>query len=274
MNKKIITKVFILLFTTAVTCWAGGCAKSLAVQSKDKISTVEKILGQLNQRTKELKSYQGQIEYRVSQPLFESQTLRRGRLYYRSKGGKSALRINFQTLKQDDEKEQKHVEHYIFDCLWLTHIDYQMKEAKRYQLAEPNGPNEPADAFDLVRRRFPIIGFSRVEDLQKEFEIKLAEAKRGEPNDFIELGLKVKPDSIYKNDYTSIDFWIDKKLHLPAKIVAYSTEEDIYQVKFLKPRVNKKLDKKVFDFKIPEDFGKPEIIPLKKTKVKGAKDGG
>ncbi|GAH84901.1 unnamed protein product, partial [marine sediment metagenome] len=64
--------------------------------------------------------------------------------------------------------------------------------------------------------------------------------------------------------YTHIDFWIDKKLGLPAKIVAASTEQDIYQIKLLKPKVNKKLDKKVFDFKIPRGFGKPEIIPLKK----------
>ena len=32
-----------------------------------------------------------------------------------------------------------------------------------------------------------------------------------------------KDDPVYKDDYTSIDFWIDKKLYLPAKIVAVST---------------------------------------------------
>ena len=150
-----------------------------------------------------------------------------------------------------DEKEQKYVEQYIFDGVWLTHIDYQIKQVKLYQQAEPN---EPVDAFELASQNFPIIGFSKVEDLKKEFEIKLVEQQEGEPENFIQLHLKVKPDSIYKDDYTSIDFWIDKKLNLPARIVAVSTEEDIYQIKFLKAKVNKKLNKKVFELKIPKGF--------------------
>ena len=169
------------------------------------------------------------------------------------------LRINFQTLKQDDEPEQKYIEHYIFDGVWLTHIDYQIKELKRYQQAEPN---EPEDAFDLAGENFPIIGFTKIEDLKKQFEIKLVEQKPDKANDFIQLHLKVKPDSIYKG-WPSIDFWIDKKLHLPAQIVATSTEEDIYEIKLLDARVNEGINEKVFEIKSPEGFG-VEITPLKK----------
>ncbi|MFZ0033982.1 MAG: hypothetical protein WAK60_03200, partial [Sedimentisphaerales bacterium] len=160
-----------------------------------------------------------------------------------------------------DEEEQKYIEQYIFDGVWLTHIDYQIKEVKRYQKAEPN---EPVDAFELVSENFPIIGFSRVEDLKKEFEIGLVEKQGGEAKDFIQLHLKVKAASIYKDDYTSIDFWVDKELYLPAKIVAVSTEEDIYEIKFLKPAVNRKIDKKIFEFEVPEGFN-VEIEALKKN---------
>ena len=269
---KIITKVTFILLAAINTCCAGGCTESLAAQSQEKVKTdpVEVILKQLKQETLELKSYQGQIEYLFSQPIFESQTLRKGVLYYQRSEGKSALRINFETLKQDDEEEQKYIEQYIFDGVWLTHIDYQIKEVKRYQQAEPN---EPVDAFDLARRNFPIIGFSETEDLKKEFEIKLVEQEEGERtpvipakagiHEFIHLHLKVKPDSIYKDDYTSINFWIDKKIGLPAKIAAISTEEDIYEIKFLNAKVNDRIDKKVFEIKIPDGFG-VEIIPLKK----------
>jgi outer membrane lipoprotein-sorting protein len=74
--------------------------------------------------------------------------------------------------------------------------------------------------------------------------------------------LKVNSDSIYKDDYTAIDFWIDKELGLPSKVVAVSTEEDIYEITFLQPKVNGKIDKKVFDFEIPKGFT-IEVIPLK-----------
>jgi len=262
MNKKIVAKVVIFLLCTVNTCLAVGCtANSAGSQLKEgDVNSVDGILRDLSQSTAELKSYQCRIEYKFSQPLLESETLRKGVLYYQRCNGKSALRINFQTLKQDDEEEQKYIEQYIFDGVWLTHIDYQIEQVKRYQKAEPN---EPVDAFDLVSRNFPIIGFSKVEDLRKQFEIKLVEQQGGRAEDFVRLHLKVKADSIYKDDYTSIDFWIDKELGLPAKIVATSTEEDIYEIGLLKPKVNEGIDKKVFEVKIPEGFGM-EIIPLKK----------
>ena len=181
-------------------------------------------------------------------------------MYYAKYEQKSKLRINFQSLKQDDEKEQKYREEFIFDGVWLTHINYQIKQVRMHQLAEAN---KPVDAFELASRNLPIVGFAKIEDLKKQFEIKLVERQGGEQENFIHLNLKVKSDSVYKDDYVSIDFWIDKKLGMPAKITAVSTEEDIYQIKLLKPKVNKKLDKNVFEFKVPKGFGK-EIIPLKK----------
>ena len=278
MDKKFITKVAFILLGTVGTCWAGYCTKNLcAIPEEKQANAVEVVLKQLSRKTKQLKSYQAQVEYQFIQPLFESTTLRKGSLYYARFGKKSKLRINFKTLKQDDEKEQKYREEFIFDGVWLTHINYQIKQVRMHQLAEPN---KPVDAFELASKNLPIVGFAKIENLKKQFEIKLIEqqkertsvipAKAGIHN-FVHLNLKVKPDSIYKDKYTSIDFWIDKKLGLPAKIVAVSTEpadvpsieKDSYQIKLLKPKINKKLDKRVFDFKTPRGFGK-EIKPLKK----------
>jgi outer membrane lipoprotein-sorting protein len=262
MNKRAIANILFVVLPAINCCWASGClASSARHQHKAAdVNSLDAVLKQLTSKTAELKSYQCRIEYLFSQPLFESRTLRTGRLYYQKCEGKSKLRMNFQTLKQDDEDQQKYIEHYIFDGVWLTRIDYQIRQVTKKQLAEPN---QPIDAFELVSENFPIIGFNKIEDLKKQFEIKLIEQKQGEPNDYIHLRLEVRPDSIYKDDYTSIDFWIDKKLYLPAKIIAASTEEDIYQIRFLDAEVNERIDKKVFEFKIPEGF-EEEIIPLKK----------
>jgi outer membrane lipoprotein-sorting protein len=266
MNKKII-KVFFLLLGTMGTCWACASTKHLDIQQSQKdANCVEVILEQLNKKTKELQSYEAQIQYKFSQPLLESQSLRKGMLYYVKKDEKSRLRINFETLKQDEEKQQKYIEQYIFDGIWLTHIDYQIRAVKRYELAEPN---KPMDAFDLVGRNLPIIGFSKVQDLKKEFEIKIAEQQGDNVEDFIHLYLKVKPDSAYEDDYTSIDFWIDKELYLPMKIVATSTEEDIYEIEFLKPKINEKIGRKVFEFKILDGFS----VEIEKLKKKESEQG-
>jgi outer membrane lipoprotein-sorting protein len=252
------------MVTTTNACWAGGCTENSTSCGPERTdaNSVDTVLRNLRERTARLTSYAGRIEYLISQPLFESQSLRKGVLYYQKSDERSKLRINFETLKQDDEQEEKFIQQYVFDGVWLTEIDYQIEQVKRYQQAEPN---EPVDAFELARRNFPIVGFSETEDLKKEFEIKLVEQQGDDAEDFVQLRLKPQPDSTYKDDYTSIDFWIDKKLDLPAKIVATTTEEDICKISFLKPKVNERINKKVFDFKIPKGFGE-EIIPLKKSK--------
>jgi outer membrane lipoprotein-sorting protein len=257
----------LILILMADLCLAGGCVKlpqSCQPENKADINSVDGILEQLHKQTQKLNSYQCRIEYLASQPLFESQTLRTGILYYLKSGGKSRFRINFDMLKQDQEKEQKYLEQWIFDGRQLTHIDYQIKEVKRYQVAEENEPNRPTDAFEMISQHFPLIGFTKTEDLKREFDIERIEQKAGEANDFVGLHLKVKSGSIYKDDYTVIDFWIDKKLMLPSKIIAASTEDVIKQIQLLQPRVNGKIDEKVFEFRIPEGFGVPEIVPLKK----------
>jgi hypothetical protein len=262
MNKQIITKIVFILLGTAGICWAGCSVKTTCVEPNDKpANPVDVVLTQLSRKTIQLKSYQAQVEYNIIQPDFNSTTLRKGVLYYEKLGRKSKLRADFKTLKQDEEKEQKYREEFIFDGVWLTRINYQIKQVSMHQMAEPN---KPVDAFVLASRNLPIVGFAKIEDLKKQFEIRLVEQKGGEEGNFIHLHLKVKPDSTYKDNYTSVDFWIDKKLGLPAKLTAVSTEEDIiYQIQLLKPKVNKKLDKNIFDVEIPKGFGK-EIIPLKK----------
>ncbi|MHC4618714.1 MAG: LolA family protein [Planctomycetota bacterium] len=268
MDKMAIATMVLLLSGFVAVCQAGCCAKSspLACRKTVPPDAVENALQELTQKTERLESYQARIEHLVKQPLapeIESTTLRKGTLYYQRFGRKSRLRINFETLKQDDEKEQKYVEQFVFDGVWLSKIDYQLEQVTRKQLARPN---EPVDALELARRTFPIVGFSRIEELKKEFEIKLVEQEKTGRQALVQLHLKVKPNSVYKDDYTTIDFWIDENSGLPARIAAVTTEEDIYEIILLKPRVNKRIDKKVFALKIPKGFTIDEI-PLKEEEA-------
>ncbi len=259
--------MIVVIVGIAGMCGLASCAEAIPVKlttdanidSMDSTSSprVDNILRDLHNATAGLKSYQCKIEYLFSQPVLESKSLWTGSLYYARFGGGSKLRIRFDTLSQDDGPKQQYVEHYIFDGEFLTHIDYQIKQVQKRQLAEAN---EPIDAFELVKRNFPIIGFSKSDDLKKEFDINLI----GEPNDQIHLHLKVKPDSQYKDDYKSVEIWIDKVLGLPIRILAVSTQGDIYEIRLLEALINNRIDETVFEFTIPAGFGKPEIIPLKK----------
>jgi outer membrane lipoprotein-sorting protein len=286
MNCKIIMEFTFIVLWAAGVCRAGGCAEASKKQQQEspKDDPVNIVLEKLNKRTSDLQSYQSQIEYKYLQPLLESESLWKGVFYYARSGGKSSLSIHFTTLKQDDEKEQENIEQYIvldganlplsdgeLEGIWLAHLDHQVKEVKYYQLAEPNDPNGSTDVFELAGKKLPMLGFSKIEDLKKQFEIQLVEQKEADLENSIQVHLKVKPNSIYKDDYISMDFWIDEKLGLPAKIIAVKSEPeppygDIEEIKFINPKVNKGIDKKVFDLKIPKGFGEPEILPLGQRK--------
>jgi len=172
-------------------------------------------------------------------------------LYYQKEKDKSLLRINFRTLKEDNDPQKEYRDEYIFDGRWLTRIDYQVKQVKRDEQA---GEGEQIDAFELVRRSFPIIGFDKVEELEEQFDIAFVEQKSTKAGDFAKLNLKPKADSEYADDYVSIDMVIDTELYLPSKIKAENTEQDIYTLEFSRPVINKKIDKTVFEYKIPKGF--------------------
>ena len=291
MNTKIIIKSAVILLSAVsaclpsegkVACKCPNCSNTKQ-PAEEKTNGADTVLKQLNQKTSELMSIQALIEYKFIQPLFETEKLQKGVFYYARIGNSSKLRLNFQTRTIDDEEEEKYVEEYIvldgaclshpgqrFEGMWAVQIDYEMEAIKYIQLADTQDPNKPIDVFDLINKNFPMVGFSRIEDIKKEFEITLVEQKKSGPEDFIQVHLKVKPNSIYKDDYVYIDFWIDKKLGLPTKIVTVSTEpatepaerKDVFEIKFLKPKFNIKIDKKVFDFKIPAGFDEPDIMPL------------
>lgn len=283
MRRDILSISVLLVLAGAL----GGRAQVCDGQGSGPKSQLDVVLEKLNKKTRELKSLECRIEYKYDQPLYESQTVRKGTLYYIRSGNKSALRANFTTVQVEDQKEKKAIKQYIvLDGAWLEHsggklsgiwlvdIDYELREVKYYQLAEPEDPNESVDVFDLASKNLPMLGFTKTEQLKEQFEAALVDQKEGHDEDFTQVSLKVKPNSVYKDDFLSIDFWIDNKVGLPAKVRATKTEPeppygDVEEIRFLKPKVDKGVSRKTFEFEIPRGFGQPEIIPLKKRGQRG-----
>ncbi|MHC4120860.1 MAG: LolA family protein [Planctomycetota bacterium] len=291
MKKTTIIRAFIALVVCATASLASEHPRGAhGREHPTRADPVDAVLEKLNKKIRELETFECRIEDKYIQALLESHATRKGTLYYMRSEGKSALRVNFTTLQQEDEEERKAVEQYIvldgswlthptykFEGIWLVHIDYQLEEMKYYQVTEPADPNKSVDVFDLVSNYLPMPGFTRAEELKKQFEVELIEKENAEEPDFTQVRLKVRPNSVYKDDFLSIDFWIDKKTGLPAKFRAIKTEPeppdgDVREIKLLKPKVNKGVDRKVFEFKIPDGFGEPEIKPLPK-KGKQGQDG-
>lgn len=213
---------------------------------------LENILDHIGKASSNLKTFQSGLSYLAIQDpdIVESKTLQTGKLYYQKDKDSSRLRIRFEQIQQDDFEPEKYIEDYYFDGVWLTKVDYKLEQISLYQQAPEN---EPVDVFELINDRFPLIGFSGAQTLRKDFDITVAGA---DPNEPIQLLLKVKKDSKYLDDYKKVDFWIDKNTYSPVRVKAYSTQGDIYDIRFFDCQINKKLKNGVFTIENPAGFRK------------------
>lgn len=250
MQKRTLILSLLMSMTVATIayCGAGCCAVTQPCAAKP---VLDDTLAKLDKAVGQLKTYQADILWQQTEPLLESVTIRKGRLYYAADANSSKLRINFLTIKQDDSDEEKHIEHFIFDGVWLTRVDYQNKTINYDQLTPEN---RPIKAFDMVSRHFPIIGFTKVDQLKKDFKISYIEPENGENGLDVQLRLAVEPNSTYKNDYAGLDFWIDANLNLPSKITAKTVEADEHTISLTKVKMNKKLKNSVFGVEKPSGF--------------------
>jgi hypothetical protein len=215
---------------------------------------IEEILLKMNNATKNLKSCQAKLSYLFIQDpdLLDSKTLQNGMLYYQENSGRSQLRIRFDDIKQEDFEPENRREEFLFDGVWLSRIDFKLKQIDRYQKAPED---KPIGVFDLISHSFPLVGFSNIEQLKKDFDISLPE-RPNESNTSIHLFLSVKGGSKYENEYKKIDFTADGGTYMPQQIVAYSSQGDIYDIQFTEFKINKKLKNAVFTIETPPDFRK------------------
>jgi outer membrane lipoprotein-sorting protein len=227
-------------------------------EKSSEIKSAEELILAVNKKIESLKSYNAHIEYLFEQPLFESSTLRKGRMYFvrQEDSNSTKLAVDFRTVKQDEQPQEIHRERYVFDGVWLNHLDYKLKQIEKRQLSKPN---EPKDVFELASKSFPIVGFSKMENLEKDFDIELKKSEKDRAIKDVHLLLKVKEGSDY-NDYENIKIWISKKTLLPKKIIALTAEEDIYNIRFFAPQINKEIPERVFKVSPPAGFSEPRVI--------------
>jgi outer membrane lipoprotein-sorting protein len=267
------TKDAMLIFFVGMACCGCATAKSTsdmnmptadvnlppraAVPHAQEQNEVDAILVRLDQKSREIKTYEAKIAYLFKQPLLESEAMREGMLYYVNDENGSKLRINFTSLRQDDTAVPNYREEYLFDGVYLTRVDYKLKNVEYRQLTDAD---KPLNAFELASEYLPIVGFTKADKLRDDFDITQIASK-----EYYELLLIAKPQSHYKNDYTQIHFWIEKPTWLPARMEATSPQDDISVIRLGEAKMNKELPRNVFTIDVPADFSK-NIVPFEKGK--------
>lgn len=269
MNRRAKLFLFLILLITAGQgrlCLSGAacCAgpdNTEPNRTATEVLTVKQILDEMHKAAQTLTSLQANVEYLFIQDpeLLEARSVRQGIIYYSKGTPKSNLRITFHTIQQDAEEPQSRPEHYLFDGVWLTKIDWAMETVDLYQKALAD---QPVGVFDFISHNFPMVGFTDPQKLEKEFYISVSPAA-AEPNEPQHLFLKVREDSIYKDDYTKIEVWVNRRTWLPVRLAAVSVQGDFLDLKWHDLRTNEQIPPGVFLIEIPAHFRK-NTHPLEK----------
>lgn len=246
--KLIFSFVVLGLFSYSLV-WA--CLADGQTQMPKETPTPEQILQKIQEKSQQTTSVKAEIDYLVIQDpdLTNTRLLRKGHLFYLKTDNQAWAKIVFETFQQDDFEPQTRREVYVFDGVWLTKIDYTLKQAEQIQQAPDDKPIEP---FTFLSRYFPLIGLPGCQDVQTDFDVQLMD--RTVNNGCWLLKLKVKPDSQWAKDYLAADFYIDQQSLLPRRVEALTTQNDKYQLEFNQIQINKAIDRKVFKAIIPDDF--------------------
>ena len=231
-------KIRLLIFSCVLLFLCCNCR---AFEPNDS-EQINSIIKKLNQAAAGLKNLSAKIEYIHAQPLFETQTVRNGRVFYTKDANYCALRINFTTMKQEDAAQQNYREDYIFDGWKMTKIDYQSKSATSERLAK----EKPIEPFELVQSFFPIIGFAKPAELAGQFDIKLQE-KTG-------LLLIPKETGEYFKTYKQVEVKIDPKNFLPYDFSAITSEDEKIRINLSQIDTKNTVKKDVFDIVMLADF--------------------
>jgi hypothetical protein len=247
-------RFIVLMLTLAFSSVVAACEPNLPVPTQSvkpataPATELDGVLASLNKNLAELNSCRLGLSF--TQPLLDTTTVRKGTLYYKKGTDRSRLRINFDSFQQDKEKPQSLREEIIFDGVWLTRIDHQLKEIKRDQFAPDD---KPIGAFQLLTGRIPLIGFGSVDDLKKQFDIALAEPNLLGSDQQLHLVLKTRPESDYKNDYKTVDIFTVRSAALPSRVRAVTPDDDVSEI-CLSPSGPQEFADSVFIFEQPRDF--------------------
>ncbi|MEN6384630.1 MAG: hypothetical protein ABFD79_05480 [Phycisphaerales bacterium] len=229
------------IFTVISLVFAGVCSAS-------DVNDVNKTIEKLNKAAANLRNLTAKIEYTHNQTLFDTQTLRTGELFYSKDANNAFLRINFQTLKQDQSVLQQYKEDYIFDGRKLLRVDYQSKS----YVSEQYSTDKAIEPFELVQDYFPIVGLAKPQEITQEFESSLTNGM---------LKLVPKESSRFFKAYTQVNVTIDPNLNLPVTFNAATTDNEEITIRLTNIEISKPVGKQVFEPQIPADFVRTEKKP-------------
>ncbi|MFA5864289.1 MAG: hypothetical protein WC975_06335 [Phycisphaerae bacterium] len=222
---------------------------------------VDTILDRLEKAGDAIKDLGANVNHELYQIIPDDRQVKRGLIRYRAAAnGKNArFMIYFDTLIHEDLKiNQK--EWFCFDGRWLREIREQTRTAIDREVV---APDEKVDPFKLGEGPFPLPFGQKKADILRNFNVTWVKPEQTDPPASDHLILIPKPQTKFTKRYEKLEFWVDKKLNLPARIVSRDRHSNIITANFKDLKTNTGIPNNQLWIDVPKDYGH-QVEPLEK----------
>ncbi len=107
-------------------------------------------------------------------------------------------------------------EWYLFDGYWLYQAVERLRQVTKQQVDESG---QSIDLFDLETAPFPLPFGQKKEKILSNFDVTLVPVAKGDPPNTDHLVCVPKPDSRVAKKYEKLDFFVDRDVHLPRRVI-------------------------------------------------------
>jgi len=163
-----------------------------------------------------------QVEYAVEDLIGLSQFTKFGLILYKRTRPNPIFFITFDKMHEGGIVTRKK-EWYLFNDRWLL----EAKEAgasiiRREVIRE----GQTVDLFSLEKAPFPIPFGQRKDEILRHFRVTLVPPEQADPKDTDHLVCTPRSGSKLAEQYSRLDFFVSRPLHLPTRIIAYEADPD------------------------------------------------
>lgn len=211
------------------------------------------ILDLLEQHGKKIKDLKARIRHELYEAIPDARQVQLGVVMFKrlEKQQTAKFMVRFDSKKVDRLTLKEKV-WFCFNGQEIREIRQRTKSVIDRQVVQPGEKN--IDPFKIGQGPFPLPFGQSKADILANFTVKLLPGAKTDPPNTDHLLLVPLPKSKLKKQYTKIEFWIDRKSHLPVRIVTHDRHDVIVTVDFNDIELNTGITDSQLWVKVPPGY--------------------
>lgn len=206
--RRLRRTVLVGLVTTCVTI----AARAQDAPAPD--PRVEGILTALQNRSDGLKDIRCNVRFVEKDDVNVTTRTKEGRIQFQIAEPNPRFLIHF--AKTDTDGVLGKQEWVLFDGQWLSQVLERLEQITKQELVRPG---DQIDLFDLEKAPFPLPFGQKKDKMLASFDIQLAPPAADDPAESDHLVCVPKTGSRLHRRYERLELFVDRKVHLPRRIV-------------------------------------------------------